>query len=611
MGYLFEIYNEKDELTKKGIITSDAMQIPYSAGDSRYVIRHDTYPFAIYREGILNNRQAYKSFEGLGRYVGEINGKIEFFVNDINEKVFHEKDGLVTEYAGKRTIFLPVEVGEHTLTNASKTKKAVFKCSGETSASIIMRCVRKESQFALAKAAATYAAENNLDGHEAILHLIRNNLSSWDDKTTYDAYSLLKQYESLMNTRHAINTNSSWQVDNVINCRIEEKEIDRVVVYKIEQKKKIHYDSFTLSKKSEIVCEDYTSLFIEGYNGDQFISARMASILPQSVKSLVWKLKKEEEAARLRALERGVLNNWHSVDPVVEESIHYLNSVSYRRELIDKPVVEYTDEQRLHVRIEGLPLLEALTGEFYLAMCEPKDLNGAIRTTRIPVEELLSIDLYNEGINEEEDLFLWVEDREGIIVSEYAMIPRLNEREYVLNIFESYEQKRIEDAILREIKEEDKAGYDQFIRNMMTTIFTEQGVDKKKVVDEIVYQFFLQGMWEKSWYILKCLLIARLGKDSSGVQFFDEDIQLEERSRKVFIPPTPRSYIVMIERFDEKEKTVDVSYHKNIQEFVIDASYVNVHFIDTNNYDKSGFVMFGGPSKKPVYTTERMNVRLV
>lgn len=612
MGFLFEIYGEDGQLTKSGKVKGKKMMIPSDENDARFIIRYDSHPHAIYKEGILNGKRKAKSDWSV-RYTAEIGDIIEAHVLHPDETVFHEVNGVRTAYQGQSIIHVPRTAGRHVFYNEHRTEELSFRCIGETPDARILKCAHSRLQQTCGKKMASFAEEKGVDGHEAILLYMEDaHKKGRSEEEMHESYLLLKQYEALSNSRNRKNAKDAWGVDNDVGCAIEATgEIDSVVVYRIEGKKKTYVDRFMLSSRKDVFADDFSALLIEGYLNGQFVSARHASILPASLRSLAWKKKKEEEEAYLAALEKGLLAS-RKTEESISAILSLEESMGSHRNLLDRPMLVDRYEDHIELLVRNTGLLEALGKPFYLAFAKVSEAASAERVARIALTgDYALIDTYENGIPEEEDLLAWIEDEDRIMISDPALLTGKKETEEdLLNAYDNYWWNRHEQMIQQAIDDKNNPGYGKLVGKLLEDKISESGTGFRHLADHAITELFGQHMWEASWHAIRMLLSMRQGI-GAGAPFFDTPLDYNEKEQVLFLPPSRRNYLLVVEEFYEDEKQKTVRFFRNPPHVIIKGDYAVVHSVDEDSYDVSGFAMLGGKGKKPLYATDKLNVRLI
>ena len=596
MKYSFEIRDEKGNVTKNGIM-SDGEKIPFDTTDFYYIIRSTYYPYDTIKEGLVPKKKKQEDNMYPVKYMHELNGKV----------LVMTKGRVLFEHNGKS-----IEGENITQLNASKGSNLIrlkngdtleFRSEQEKADDQVMSSAYNEQQVRVGEKICRFSGKAS--GIEKVVEYIKFNEKDMDDDELYSAYLILNRIELKENMRCKWNSNTKWSISNDIHGYIEGEEIDSFNVYEVSNNIRTFIGSYDLNKVKSVDPKENTYVIVDGYKGKEYISSRIKAGVPGRVKSIAWKKDREVEEMYQRAIERGKLTASQLKD--IEEFVRVYSSFNNINRIIDAPKLISTSNSSIEMDIKEIDIINNLGKKCYLSFSTIKNFNSDYLLNKILIEgESIFIDKFAKAIDDSDDIVVWIETEDGIVISDITAVYVNDEDLYKATELETHFSRINEQRIIGAIKEVDPIGYQEIMREMINNAYNDQSVGRIDVCTNIIHQMIQRRMFDSSWPIFKSALNLRSNSVSTSDKFFNKDITISAK-RKELTVPDERNCLLIVEKYDPKSNSISTLYTEN-RTIKLTNEFTIVRFLDRNLFEYSGHIVI---SNGKVLSSDNFIVRAV
>ena len=579
MKYKFEIKNELGVVTKRGVMKEDE-KIPFDITDHSYEITLNKHPYSLIKKGLVPKSKEELDESLPVRYMYELNGVASIWFKEPTE-AFLNGELIAGEYLTQ----LETEKGANVLSFKDQ-KFFEFRSEKDSPEEIILSASYTAEQEELARK--IISSNTLVNAHDRVLYYMRAKETEMHDDELYDAYLILKRIELKHNMRNKWNSKTSWSVSNNIHNKINDAgEIDSVNAYRMINGMRIFMGSYNLDSDRSIHAKEYECIVLDGYKNKQYVSSRIFIEVSGRAKSLVWKKDREAEEQYQRAIERGKLTSIQNEE--IDEFLRVHNSFSGINRIMDAPKVFSTTESLIELELPHYDLIEQIEETCYLSFSKVKDFSSSMLLNKIAIHDsIMTIDKFAKGIDDSDDIIVWVETASGVIISDTAALFADDEDMYRASMLESHFSSKNETVLLEAVKEVDPTGYLDIFRDMISNAYDNQALGRLEVYTDILHQMIRNRMYEKSWVVFKSVLSLRNTTISDAKKFFSRETIFNQRRKRLELP-FERNCIAIIETFKPSLNRIDTTYSEERFIHLTDDLTI-IRFLDKDSYEYSGHI---------------------
>lgn len=532
MGKIFEITNAEGKITRRGAVKSSGININIEEDDFYFTIRDDEQPDIIYQRGMLKKQK--KENENLS----------------------------------------PLE--------EVKLEDSIFE-------SLIKKVVSTDLEAYVLATIAELIAKTDLPLREQAILYLKEQIKADDMELALNSYRLLEKVYKHFNIHAAVKSGSQWDVINGPTISVDAKdEIDRIMIYKegilekecfVDQESSLHLDA----------AKEYK---IDGYKGKRYMSSRHIMPAPNKIKSMFWQEQQDNISRIYESYEKGTLaysgsgltNNEKDLASIQDEKRIQMRPLS-------TPLVTLASEGNLEFFIAEVGLLLSLDKKFYVcgrkiehAFLQENEFRIAINNKYVSTNEL------EEGSRFEGKYFAWIEDEEGIQVSDSVLFSFSEDLE-IENI-DRYRYSKSEARLISSVKESKGTIYDNTIKHYLGESSTEDDFVLGNHHKKIIERFSKGGVEFEQSQVITGLLKDSYFNRIFDSKFFNEPIRINRSTNEVVLPEAFRKTIAIVEVFSGSTGTFSSQYIKDPIDIKIDGQeYAIISFMDTDTYACSGFAI--------------------
>lgn len=500
--YVFELFDANRKMTKSGVMQKGE-KFYYGDDDAFYVIRLAEYPHTTIKSGSLNRKKKKRIDPNFARYRCQLNDVVEIFI-ETSEELEHRYDHTIDLYSDDSydPLKLPAVNGVNTIKSGVNEFK--FQAKNETFEDVLHAIAYNKVQESLIEKILTRQPLAGETHHESLVKYAAT--SSLTQEEHIEIFYMIRQLEERLNNRIHINTNTKWHVIDGVKQAIEAAgEIDVAVFYRIEEGNRIHLKTDNLST-GNIFLNPGVAYLIEGYKEGRYVSSRFTSVMPESLRPILWQEYMTKEAKRSHNMNKLKLSGISYNDEREAEIFRVKKNVFNHSFAVIEPEVETMDENEILFSIKDHKLLEVLDRPYYLVIAKGPDALTSRRSLRKRIRgEFVQVELYNDGFHATQDCFAWIESEDGDRISDFSLVPELLTDDQYLQSYIELEREAVEAGMLQQLKLYDEKNLAINGKDVITEVMNEQFSYTKILAKEATKKILTMGLQDSMWHSVRGL----------------------------------------------------------------------------------------------------------
>ena len=614
---VFEIYNEDGQLTRKGIVKVDQLNIDIHDDDHRIVIYNEEDHSIIYHQGFIQKPVAKEKAIPLPIVIiNRSSGSLELFCNSFkagHNKIHYQLENnaqtareAVLKSSNIKVNLQPGNYIFYTSNGSEVSEPVSIHVFEETKTGFLERVKNNILPFTEKHSRIfTYVDEFLLNNQELSVYdalIMAYQKAQEDNELLKPGYEIVLTAEQIMNHRNQLSNEINYGF-TLFNRGAQDKltvadSISKLVIYKEVNGRRLFESSIDTSViKDHVIFLGANQRYVfELYSEDILVNVLYYFSPDQSLRAEFWSEESQNTDLREEITEKRHLLNNLQTELTDKEKI-FLSIENHKKPFYatcDAPEATfYANNGELFIKDHEL--LRRLDKSLYVSIKDAEDFFNSKEGIRIKFSDsTVPIDMVRDCIFPDRRYFVWIEDESGNPLTNLKMlstdedsIASYNEKSRGIALYQ-YERR-----LLKRIHANMPAAYTE----------TEEHIAQLSSVSDVtannLYKYLIARLSDSrdtmyfnslSTLILEDYFSSKL----IGESFFPGAVQLDQDSKVLRFPDPYYEYIIQIDSFNIEEADVKTEY-KNIKSGqgivnLNDADYYIIHAIDKNKYARSGFI---------------------
>ena len=270
--------------------------------------------------------------------------------------------------------------------------------------------------------------------------------------------------------------------------------------------------------------------------------------------------------------------------------------------------VKASDANILHMSVSNYPMIARMRKKYYISVCPAEAFPDAFYNIRYELTSpSISVDIQKDLLQEE--ILVWVEDENHVVVSPYTRYDPEGNLEGYYEKENLLDMKDYKDNMLTNF--EASFGRNQsysVCENIVSSYYYDDDMTPEKLRMLTMLKLIQESLLKDDIdYIIYFMMSNYLSNFNRNDNFFDTKPILEYSTRRIVLPPRETNYITIVESCKLSDTEMNLDYYPSSTnstiEIILENNYIyNIYSLDETTYERSGFIFINNIGEKKYYT---------